>query len=72
MLLGCEATSGHRAVSWSAASCWLRAPVLPLLIAGVSLLLLAGGGLYWLIPGIVLCLLMAVLDAWVLLVEILR
>ncbi|HEY6812159.1 MAG TPA: hypothetical protein VI074_05655 [Propionibacteriaceae bacterium] len=46
--------------------------VLPLLIAGVSLLLLAGGGLYWLIPGIVLCLLMAVLDAWVLLVEILR
>lgn len=46
--------------------------VLPLLIAGVSLLLLTGGGLYWLVPGIVLCLVVAVLDAWVLLVEILR
>jgi hypothetical protein len=46
--------------------------VLPLLIAGVSLLLLTGGGLYWLVPGIVLRLVVAVLDAWVLLVEILR
>jgi hypothetical protein len=46
--------------------------VLPLLIAGVSLLLLTGGGLYWLVPAIVLCLVVAVLDAWVLLVEILR
>jgi hypothetical protein len=42
--------------------------VLPLLIAGVSLLLLTGGSLYWLVP----CLGVAVLDAWVLLVEILR
>ena len=46
--------------------------VLPLLIAAVSLLLLTRGGLYWLVPGIVLCLVVAVLDAWVLLVEILR
>ena len=46
--------------------------VLPLLIAGVSLLLVTGGSLYWLVPGIVLCLVVAVLDAWVLLVEILR
>ena len=38
--------------------------VLPLLIAGVSLLLLTGRGLYWLVPGIVLCLVVAVLDAW--------
>jgi hypothetical protein len=45
---------------------------LPLMIGGVSLLFRAGGGLYWLVPGIVLCLLVAVLDAWVLLVEILR
>jgi hypothetical protein len=43
-----------------------------LLFAGVSLLLGAGGGLYWLVPGIVLCLVVAVLDAWVLLIEILR
>jgi hypothetical protein len=46
--------------------------VLPLLAAGVSLLLGAGGGLYWLVPGVVLCLVVAVLDAWVLLIEILR
>ena len=46
--------------------------VLPLLAAGVSLLVGAGGGLYWRVPGIVLCLVVAVLDAWVLLIEILR
>jgi hypothetical protein len=46
--------------------------VLPLLGGGVSLLLRTGGGLYWLVPGILLCLVMAVLDAWVLLIEILR
>jgi hypothetical protein len=49
-----------------------QAAVLPLPAAGVSLLLGAGGGLYWLVPGIVLCLVVAVLDAWVLLIEILR
>jgi modulator of FtsH protease len=41
-------------------------------VAAVSLLLRAGGGLYWLVPGVVLCLVVAVLDAWVLLIEILR
>jgi hypothetical protein len=46
--------------------------VVPSLVAGVSLLLGAGGGRYWLVPGVVLCLVVAVLDAWVLLVEILR
>ncbi|HEU4397243.1 MAG TPA: hypothetical protein VFU54_05320 [Actinomycetota bacterium] len=29
-------------------------------------------GLYWLVPGVVLCLVVAVFDAWVLLIEILR
>jgi hypothetical protein len=46
--------------------------VLPLLAAGLSLLLGAGGGLYWLVPGVLFCLVLAVLDAWVLLIEILR
>ena len=46
--------------------------VLPLPVAGVSLLLGAGGGLYWLVPGVVFCLVAAVLNAWVLLIEILR
>jgi modulator of FtsH protease len=49
-----------------------QAAILPLMFGGVSLLFHAGGGLYWLVPGILLCLLVAVLDAWVLLVEILR
>jgi modulator of FtsH protease len=49
-----------------------QAATLPFVVAGASLLLRAGGGLYWLVPGVVLCLVVAVLDAWVLLVEILR
>jgi hypothetical protein len=49
-----------------------QAAMLPLPVAGVSLLLDAGGGLYWLVPGVLLCLVVAVLDAWVLLVEIVR
>jgi hypothetical protein len=46
--------------------------LLAVLVVGVSLLLGAGGGLYRLVPGVLLCLLVTVLDAWVLLVEILR
>jgi hypothetical protein len=38
-----------------------QAAVLPFPVAGVSLLLGAGGGLYWLVPGVVLCLVVAVL-----------
>jgi hypothetical protein len=41
-------------------------------VAGVSLLLGAGGGLYWVVPAVVFSLLTAVLNAWVLLIEILR
>jgi hypothetical protein len=44
---------------------------LPVLVAGVSLLA-RSGGLYWLVPAIVLLLAVGVLNAWVLLVEILR
>ena len=42
----------------------------PLLVAGLSLPLGAGGGLYWLVPGVLFCLVVAVLDAGVLLIEI--
>jgi modulator of FtsH protease len=41
-------------------------------IAGVSLVVQAGGGLYWLVPAIVLAFLAALTDAWVLLIEIVR
>jgi hypothetical protein len=39
-------------------------------VAGVSLLLGAGGGLYWLVPGVAFSLVVAIVNAWVLLVEV--
>ncbi|HEY7255588.1 MAG TPA: hypothetical protein VH476_02795 [Solirubrobacterales bacterium] len=42
------------------------------LVGGISLLLEAGGGLYWVAAGIVLATAGAITSAWVLLVEILR
>ena len=45
---------------------------LPVITAGASLLARSGGGLYWLVPAIVLLLGVEVLNAWVLLIEILR
>lgn len=45
---------------------------LPALVAGVSLLVHAGGGLYWLLAGVTLSVLAAVFNAWVLLIEIAR
>jgi len=45
---------------------------LPLLIGAASFLLHRGGGLYWLVPGQILPLLVGMMDAWVLLVEIMR
>lgn len=49
-----------------------QAATLPIVVAGVSLLLRAGGGLYWLVPGLALSLVVAVTNAWVLLVEVVR
>ena len=45
---------------------------LPLVIGAASILLHEGGGLYWLIPGLILPLLASMVNAWVLLVEIMR
>jgi len=44
----------------------------PFVIAGSSLLATSGGGLYWALAGIILAIVGAVLNAWVLMVEILR
>jgi hypothetical protein len=44
----------------------------PFVIGGVSLLAEAGGGLYWILAGIVCALVGGVLNAWVFLVEIRR
>ena len=49
-----------------------QAATLPMVVAGVSLLLVAGGGLYWLVPGVAFSLVVAVVNAWVLLVEVVR
>jgi len=45
---------------------------LPLLAGAISLLVGAGGGLYWFVPAVVLGFAGAVTNAWVLLIEILR
>ena len=46
--------------------------VLPYLFAGISILLYAEKGMYWLVPAIILSFIKAIVDAWVLLVEINR
>jgi hypothetical protein len=45
---------------------------LPLVIGAASFLLREGGGLYWLAPALILPLLASMVNAWVLLVEIMR
>lgn len=44
----------------------------PLIVGGASVLAESGGGLYWIVAGIVFAVVGAVANAWVLLVEILR
>jgi hypothetical protein len=45
---------------------------LPVIVAGASLVAGSGGGLLWLVPAVVLLLGVGVMNAWVLLIEILR
>jgi hypothetical protein len=47
------------------------AVLLPL-IGGATVLIAAGGGLYWIAAAVILAIIVAVANAWVLLVEILR
>jgi hypothetical protein len=46
--------------------------VLPYVIAGIIVLTRGADGLYWIVPAIVVSFIKAILDAWVLLVEINR
>jgi len=50
----------------------ITAGTVPMIIAGISLLAGAGGGLYWLVAEVVLALAGAIVNAWILLVEIVR
>jgi hypothetical protein len=45
---------------------------LPFVVGGISLIAGAGGGLYWILVGVVGAVLAAALNAWVLMIEILR
>jgi hypothetical protein len=44
----------------------------PMIVAGISVLAGAGGGLYWLVPELILAFSGAIVNAWILLVEIQR
>lgn len=46
--------------------------VLPYLICGIAILTVGEAGLYWIVPAIIFSFIMAIADAWVLLVEIHR
>jgi len=50
----------------------LQIALLPFLVAGVTMLVEAGGGLYWMQVGLILSMLVGLGNGWVLLVEILR
>jgi hypothetical protein len=50
----------------------IQIATLPVIVAGVSIAVDAGGGLYWLVPAIIFLLAVGLMNAWVLLVEINR
>jgi hypothetical protein len=58
--------AGRARVSLAFFSSW------PFIVCGVLLLLHNGGALYWVVPGVVISLIATVINAWVLLIEILR
>ena len=49
-----------------------QAATLPIIVAGVLLLAGHPSGLYWLVAGVIFSLIASVLNAWILLVEIIR
>lgn len=52
--------------------CLNQIAVIPYFIGGVAILTINGSGVYWIVPAVLFSFLKAVLDAWVLLVEIHR
>jgi modulator of FtsH protease len=42
------------------------------MVSGATLIAMQGGGLYWLVPAILIAFSAALIDAWVLLIEIVR
>jgi modulator of FtsH protease len=65
--------SADQPLTWTAVPiAVIGAATLPMVAAGISLVAAGGGGLYWLVLGLVLGFAGAVLNAWILLVEIHR
>ena len=65
--------TGKEPLQWKLSRHGVRAAsIVPIVVAGISLILESGGGLYWLAAGIVFSITGAVASAWVLMVEILR
>ena len=73
----------QRLRNWRTMPSYLRGPfllrvaicqiaTLPLIAAGIAILAVGMGGLYWLVAGMVFSILAALFEAWVLLVEINR
>ncbi|HET6997830.1 MAG TPA: hypothetical protein VFI03_04510 [Solirubrobacterales bacterium] len=69
--VGLASFTPPRAWVWSRWALRLAGTV-PFVIGAASVLFEAGGGLYWIVAGIVFAIVGAVANAWVLLVEILR
>lgn len=67
------AEDGSEPLHWRLSRWGVRVlSIVPILAAGLSLAVEAGGGLYWLAAGLAFGIMGAVANAWVLLVEILR
>jgi hypothetical protein len=49
-----------------------QAATLPFVIVGGAVHVYGGNGLYWVVPGVIFCLIAGVMNTWVLLVEIIR
>ena len=65
--------SGEVPLAWTFSRWAVRfLAIAPLVIGGAGVLVESGGGLYWIVAGIVFAIGAAVASAWVLLVEILR
>ena len=59
--------------SWGIPNSFIAAiGTLPFIVAGVSVLAEAGGGLQWVLTGFISAIVGSMLNAWILLVEILR
>lgn len=65
--------TGREPTAWKVSRHTVRAAsIVPIVVAGLSLIFESGGGLYWLAAGVVISIAGAVASAWVLMVEILR